>query len=186
MKRQINFTDIEYGKRRRKTKREEFLECMNEITPWEEIVEKIKPHYYKNKRGRKSCGIETMFRMYLLQIWYNLSDEEVEDAINDSYAMRKFMQINFMEESVPDATTLCKFRKIIVENNIAKQYFEAVNLFMEGNGCMMHGGSIVDASIIDASNQERQSVVFWSQDACWSRYGKWFNSYGQSNISQCS
>ena len=63
MKKQINFTDIEYGKRRRKTKREEFLECMNEITPWEEIVEMIKPHYYKNKRGRKSCGIETMFRM---------------------------------------------------------------------------------------------------------------------------
>ena len=150
MKRQINFTDIEYGKRRRKTKREEFLECMNEITPWEEIVEMIKPYYYKNKRGRKSCGIETMFRMYLLQIWYNLSDEAVEDAINDSYAMRKFMQINFMEESVPDATTLCKFRKIIVENNIAKQYFEAVNSFMEANGRMMHGGSIVDASIIDA------------------------------------
>ena len=98
MKRQINFTDIEYGKRRRKTKREEFLECMNEIMPWEEIVEMIKPYYYKNKRGRKSCGIETMFRMYLLQIWYNLSDEAVEDAINDSYAMRKFMQINLMEE----------------------------------------------------------------------------------------
>ena len=85
---------------------------MNEITPWEEIVEMIKPNYYKNKRGRKACGIETMFRMYLLQIWYNLSDEAVEDAINDIYAMRKFMQINFMEESVPDATTLCKFRKI--------------------------------------------------------------------------
>ena len=45
---------------------------MNEITPWEEIVEMIKPNYYKNKRGRKACGIETMFRMYLLQIWDTL------------------------------------------------------------------------------------------------------------------
>jgi hypothetical protein len=43
--------------------------------------------------------------MYLLQIWFNLSDEGLEDAIYDSYAMRNFVGINFLEEQVPDATT---------------------------------------------------------------------------------
>lgn len=47
-----------------------------------------------------------MLWMYLLQGWFNLSDEGVEDAIYDSYAMRKFMGINYMEEGAPDATTL--------------------------------------------------------------------------------
>jgi len=36
-------------------------------------------------------------RMYLLQCWFNLSDEGVEDAIYDSYAMRKFVGIDFFE-----------------------------------------------------------------------------------------
>ncbi len=151
MKGQTNFTDVEYSQRKRKTKREEFLECMDAITPWDEVVAMIEPYYYHNQRGRKARGIETMFRMYLLQTWYNLSDEALEDAIYDSYAMRKFMHLDFLEESVPDATTLCKFRKIIVENGLAQRYFEAVKSFMEEH----------------ASDEERQSVVLWRQNACW-------------------
>ena len=58
-------------------------------------------------------GIEKMLRMYLLQIWFNLSDPATEDAIYDSYAMRKFTGINFMTEAVPDETTLCKFRHLL-------------------------------------------------------------------------
>ena len=88
--------------------------------------------------------------MYLLQVWFNLSYEGTEYAIHDSYSMRKFMHLDFLEESMPDATTLCKFRKIIVENGLAKQYFDAVKSFVEEHGRIMHGGTIVDATIIDA------------------------------------
>ena len=137
MGKQMSFTDYEYSLRKRKTKREEFLECMDEITPWDEIVALIEPYYYKNKVGRKARDIETMFRMFLLQRWYSLSDEAVEDAIYDSYAMRKFMHLNFMEDSVPDATTLCKFRKIIVDNGIDKLVFDAIRDFMYEHGYMM-------------------------------------------------
>ena len=154
---QMNFTDYEYSFRKRKTKREEFLECMDAITPWDEIVAMIEPYYYHNTRGRKARGIETMFRMFLLQTWYNLSDEALEDAIYDSYAMRKFMHLDFTEESVPDATTLCKFRKIIVENGLAQKYFEAVKVFMEEHGHIMHGGTIVDATIIDAPKSTKNA-----------------------------
>ena len=59
-----------------------------------------------------------MLRMYLLQAWFNLSDEGVEDAIYDSYAMRKFMKIDFMKENVPDATTLLRFRRILEESKL--------------------------------------------------------------------
>ena len=54
-----------------------------------------------------------MLRMYLLQIWFNLSDPTTEDAIYDSYAMRKYTGIDFMTEAVPDETTLCKFRHLL-------------------------------------------------------------------------
>ena len=157
MDKQMSFTDYEYSFRKRKTKREEFLECMDAITPWDEIVAMIEPYYYHNVRGRKARGIETMFRMFLLQVWYSLSDEGLEDAIYDSYAMRKFMHLDFMTESVPDATTLCKFRKIIVENGLDKRYFEAVQAFLEEHGHIMHGGTIVDATIIDAPKSTKNA-----------------------------
>ena len=72
---QETFTDIEYSFRNKKTRREEFLEIMDEIIPWEEWVDEIKPYYPAGKRGRPPMGIEKMLRMYLLQIWFNLSDQ---------------------------------------------------------------------------------------------------------------
>ena len=47
-----------------------------------------------------------MLRMYLLQVWFNLSDEGKEDIVYDIYAFRKFVGINFFEEQVPDSMTL--------------------------------------------------------------------------------
>ena len=85
---QQTFSDIEYSNRRKKTKREEFLESMDQIIPWEQWIDLIKMHYPSGKRGRPPRGIETMLRMYLMQNWFNLSDAAIEDAIYDSYAMR--------------------------------------------------------------------------------------------------
>lgn len=157
MKKQQSFTDLEYSMRKRKTKRDEFLETMDAITPWDEIVAMIEPYYYKNHRGRPARGIEIMFRMYLLATWFNLSDEAVEDAIYDSYAMRKFMGLDFTTESVPDATTLCKFRKLINDNGLGERYFAACREFLEEHGRMMHGGTIVDATIIDAPSSTKNA-----------------------------
>ena len=95
---QQSFSDIEYSMRKKTTKREEFLNIMEEIIPWDEWVEYIRPYYPNPKRGRPAKGIDKKPRMYLLQIWFNLSDEEIEGAIYDSYAFRKFMGINFFDE----------------------------------------------------------------------------------------
>ena len=157
---QQTFSDIEYSNRKRKTKREEFLEIMDEIIPWDEWVSVIIPFYPNGKRGRPPKGIEKMLRMYLLQVWFNLSDEGTEDAIYDSYAMRKFVGINFLEEDAPDATTLLKFRRLLEEHSINKLFFEAINRVMVETGHMLKGGTVVDATIINASpstkNAEKQ------------------------------
>ena len=72
-----------------------------------------------------------MLRMFLLQSWFHLSDEGIEDSIYDSYAFRKFMSLDFTKEQVPDATTLYKFRKLLVDNDIARLFFEAINRCLE-------------------------------------------------------
>lgn len=155
---QQTFSDFEYSNRKKKTKREEFLDVMEEIIPWDEWVEFVKPYYPSGKRGRPTKGIEKMLRMYLLQVWFNLSDEGIEDAIYDSYAFRKFMGINFNEEQVPDATTLLKFRHLLEKNHIGEQMFRAINYVLEQGGAMMKGGTIVDATIINAPSSTKNKA----------------------------
>lgn len=152
---QQSFTDIEYSLRKRTTKRDEFLRIMNDSIPWDEWVAYIVPYYPKGKRGRPPMGIEKMLRMYLLQCWFNLSDEGLEDAIYDSYAMRKFMGVNFFEEQVPDATTLLKFRHLLEKHNIGKAFFDAIRRALEERGHMMRGGTIVDATLINAPSSTK-------------------------------
>lgn len=164
---QPSFSDVEYGLRKRTTRREEFLRAMDEFIPWAEWVVYIEPYYPSGQRGRPPMGIEKMLRMYLLQCWFNLSDEGIEDAIYDSYALRWFMKINFVDEQVPDATTLLKFRHLLEKHDIAKVFFHAFTSTLEKCGYMMRGGSIVDATLIQApsstKNEKKQRDPEMSQ-----------------------
>lgn len=154
---QRSFSDLEYANRRRITKRESFLKMMDEIIPWSEWIELIRPFYPKGDRGRPPRGIEVMLRMYLVQSWFNLSDAMVEDAIYDSYAIRSFMGLNFHDEQAPDATTLLKFRRLLEEQKLGKKMFEAIGQLLESKGCMMRGGTIVDATIIQAPSSTKNA-----------------------------
>ena len=75
--------------------------------------------------------------MYLLQVWFSLSDEGVEDAIYDSYAMRRFMGLDFAVEQVPDATTLLHFRHLLEEHQLGEKLFASQNEIFEAQGWIM-------------------------------------------------
>ena len=162
---QPSFTDVEYSRRRRVTKRQEFLTRMDQVIPWDEWVVLVEPHYFNSKRGRKPVPIETMLRMYLLQVWFNLSDEAVEDAVNDSYAMRQFMHLDFTTRQVPDATTLLHFRHLLEKHQLGKAMFDAINRVFEANGWVMRGGTVVgEHSAILAGPGERITLSHSAED----------------------
>jgi len=147
---QQSMADMEYGNRKRKTKRDIFLQAMDDMIPWEKIIETVRPHYPPGNRGRPPRGLETMLRMYQLQSWYGLSDKGAEDAVYDSYAFRKFMKVDFVgADQVPDATTLGKFRRMMKDSGIAWQFSDALKGVLSEQGKMMHSGSIIDAALTD-------------------------------------
>ena len=158
---QMTFSDMEYGARKRITQKDRFLQEMNEIIPWAECFARIQPYYPSGKRGRPPRGIEVMLRMYLLQMWFHLSDEKLEDAIYDSYAMRNFLKINFLEKQVPDASTLRKFRNILNEQHIGEAILNDIKNHLEQAGLHLRAGTIVDAKLIhlaaSSKNKENQS-----------------------------
>ncbi len=179
MERQITFADIQNASRRRVTKREEFLHQMDEAIPWEALVALVKPHYFEGRRGRKPIGIERMLRMYFLQLWFNLSDEGVEDAIYDSRAFSEFMGISFgLGDQAPDATTLLRFRRIIESKGLAAQVLDCVNAVPGSKGVMMRGGSIVDATFIEAPSSTKNASKSRDPEAHQAKKGKsWHFGY---------
>lgn len=65
------------------------------------------------------------------------------------------MRLDFSCEQVPDATTLLKFRHLLEKHNIGKKLFEDVKRRLEEKGMIMHGGTIVDATIINAPSSTK-------------------------------
>ena len=116
-----------------------------------------------------------MLRMYLLQVWFSLSDEGVEEAIYDSYAMRKFMGLDFTVEQVPDATTLLHFRHLLEQHRLGEKLFAAQNEIFAEQGWIMRGGSIVDATIIAAPSSTKNAAGERDPDMHQTRKGnQWY------------
>ncbi|MBN2887377.1 MAG: IS5 family transposase [Chromatiaceae bacterium] len=151
---QMSFSQAEYAGKKKVTRRERFLAEMERVVPWAALLEALAPHYYPNaapnKRGRPPIGLERMLRMYFLQQWYALADEALEDALYDSQALRNFVGIDLARESVPDATTLLKFRRLLEQAELTKRIFETINATLAARGMMMREGTVVDATILAA------------------------------------
>ena len=146
----MSFAQSEYARKKKTTRREKFLGEMEQVVPWARLVALIEPHYPTGKRGRPPVGIERMLRIYFLQQWYGLADEALEDTIYDSQAMRSFAGIDLGLESVPDATTLLKFRHLLETHELTKRIFEEVGALLSERKLLMREGTLVDATIIAA------------------------------------
>src|SRR5580692_2919518 len=79
----------------------------------------------------------------------------LEDALYDSQALRGFAGIDLAVESVPDATTLLKFRHWLERHDLTRVLFEEVGAMLEERGLLMRQGTIVDATIIAAPSSTK-------------------------------
>ena len=145
-----------YGKQTRKGK---FLEEMNAVIPWQELVEVVEPYYPRPQgAGRRPVGLERMLRIHFLQQWFSLSDPGVEEALYDSRAMREFVGVDLGEERAPDETTICKFRHMLERHGLGKQVFRTVNEHLKEKGLRVSTGTIVDATILHAATSTKNKA----------------------------
>jgi IS5 family transposase len=153
MEKQVSFSDIDFQNKKKKTKKELFLEKMSQSVPLKLFCDLIQPFYYKNGNGRHPIPLEIMVKMYLVSNWYNLSDESTEDLLYDSLTVKNYVGVT---NNVPDATTLGKFRVEIIErNNLNKQIFDELNKRLTEQGILLREGTIVDATIITAQGSTK-------------------------------
>jgi IS5 family transposase len=157
--RQKTFSEEGFEKHRKKTRREQFLDDMEQIIPWAELAAAIEP-FYPNPvgAGRRPIGIERMLRIHFLQHWFNLSDPAVEESLYDSRAMRRFVGIDLGREPVPDETTICKFRHLLEAHDLGERLFVLIQDYLQENGLKINRGTIVDATIIDAPSSTKNQA----------------------------
>ncbi len=156
---QMTFTPTGFEAFRKPTRRERFLDEMDRVVPWAELVVLVKPAYAKGTSGpgRPPIPLERMLRIYFLQHWFNLSDPAVEEALYDVGSMRRFVGIDLGREPAPDETTVCKFRHLLEEHDLGKRIFEAVGTHLQRKGMKVSSGTIVDATIIAAPSSTKNA-----------------------------
>ena len=153
---QISFADAEYAGKRKKTRREVFLEEMEMVVPWKALLRLIEPHYPMAGRGRRPYPLESMLRVHLMQNWFALSDPAMEEALYEIASLRAFARLS-LGEPIPDETTILNFRHLLEQNDLAEDILKAVNRHLERKGLLLRKGSIVDATIIAAPSSTKNA-----------------------------
>ena len=159
MKKQLTLATSDFERYRKPTRREKFLAEMNTVVPWAELCALIEPHYPQagSAGGRPAAGLERMLRIHCLQLWFDLSDPAVEEALYDSRAMRAFVGIDLGSEPVPDESTVMRFRHLLEAHGLGVRIFEEVARVLMKRGLRLSQGTIVDATIIAAPSSTKNA-----------------------------
>ncbi len=178
---QLSFSDAEHALKKKQTRRERFLNHLDQLLPWHELFALIEPHYPKSgARGQQPIGLAVMLRIHVSQIVYNYSDPGMEDALYEVASLRHFSGIGLDE--VPDETTILKFRHLLEKHQLAAALFEKINKTLSARGLFLKTGTIVDASLIAAPTSTKNKENARDPDMHSSKKGEMWHFGGKVHI----
>jgi len=144
----------------KKTRKEVFLDEMNQVVPWAVLVALIQPHArgaHQALGGRPPFPIETMLRIRCLQLWWNLSDPAMEEELHERPLYRRFVGLDGAAR-MPDETTILRLRHLLEKHDLAPQVLGIINAGLAQHGLMMKTGTVVDATIIAAPSSTKNKT----------------------------
>ena len=149
------------------------LERLNKVIDWDyfrETVERILPQKIVNA-GPKPYDPLLMFKILILQRYYNLSDGQLEYQILDRLTFCRFLGLT-LNDKVPDEKTIWDFRDRLIKAGLERELFEKFRLLLDKHGLIAHQGKIVDASFVEAPKQrngreENKQVKQGKGDQLW-------------------
>jgi transposase, IS5 family len=144
----------------KRTRKRVFLDEMNLVVPWTELVGLIQPFAPSagSKGGRPPFAIETMLRIHFLQQWFGLSDPAMEEALHDTSLYCEFARLDPGAMRLPDESTILRFRHLLEENNLSIQLLATINATLATKGLMLKTGTVVDATLIAAPSSTKNST----------------------------
>jgi transposase, IS5 family len=143
------------GQSSKPTRRRVFLQDMERVVPWSELVALISPHCPEGRRGRPPFNVEAMLRIHFMQQWFNLSDPAMEEALHDMVLFRDFAGLGGWMDRLPDESTILRFRHLLEKKKLAAQILATVNELLERKGLLLRAGTVVDATLIAAPSSTK-------------------------------
>ena len=175
----MTVAELEYDSKKRRTRREIFLEKMEGLISWQQLEDRIEP-FYANAGRRRPYPLGVMLRVHRVQLLYNVSDPGMEELLYEVESVRRFAGLR-LSGLLPDETTILNFRHLLETQGLGMGLFEETNARLASLGHRLKTGTIVDASIIDAPSstmnrrgerdpemhpdQEGKPVVLWDEGA---------------------
>ena len=141
----------------KRTRKREFLDEMNLVVPWAELVGLIEPHTPTGKTGRPPFAVSTMLRIHFMQQWFGLSDPAMQEALHDTPLYCEFARLDAGITRLPDESTILRFRHLLEEHNLSVQLLAAINATLATKGLMLKVGTVVDATLIAAPSSTKNS-----------------------------
>jgi len=135
----------------RKLGANETLERIGTLAKWYRF-EKLMGRLHAAETGRPSYPTLVMFKALLLAQWYGLSDEGLEEALNDRLSFRRFAGLG-LDGDTPDHTTLCRFRNDLAAAGLTEKLFAEMNRQLERLGLVLKRGTLIDATLVEAATR---------------------------------
>src|SRR4051794_38069952 len=134
---------------RRRGKKSEWLERLDAALDWP-ALERIVEGVYASREGGLAYPLLTYVKLLLLQQWHGLSDEGLEAAVDDRLSFRRFAGIP-LSESVPDHSSVWRFREQLARRGLAERLLAEVNRQLDAKGLILRRGTLIDATILEAA-----------------------------------
>ena len=149
---QRSLAETGFERRSKLTKRQRFLNEMDAVMPWAQLVSLASKAQPKPgpRGGRVPFPAETMLRIHFMQQWFALSDPAMEEALHDIPAMRAFAKLDAGEDALPDESSILRFRHRLEKHELALPLLATVNAVLQEKGLLLRQGTIVDATLIAA------------------------------------
>lgn len=152
------------------------LSRIDQLMNWHSFEEMLS-RIYASPTGRPSHPVLLLFKALLLQVWHNLSDYALEEALDDRLSFRRFVSLSVAEKA-PDHSVFSRFRDELIKHGIHDRLFAELNRQLEARGLIIKKGTLVDATVIEAApkkplHNEDGSIGQSKQDpeAQWTKKG---------------
>lgn len=149
---QITFAGAEYSNKRKQTRKELFLEEMEQVVLWNGLIGLIELHYPRGEGGRLSYPLIAMLRVHFLQNWSGY-DPAMEEALYETMILRQFAGLEL--DQIPDRTTILNFHRLLERHELATEILVAINGYLRDRDLSLRQGIIIDATLIHAPSSTK-------------------------------
>jgi len=159
----MNQADLGLNLSTKRTRKREFLEEMQTVVPWADLVVLIAPYAPEGKKGRPPFVVESMLRVHFMRQWFTLSDPAMEDALHDMPLFREFANLSW-DARLSDESTILRFgetpspRHLLERHKLAEQILGTVNDMLQSKGLLLKAGTVVDATLIAAPSSSKNAT----------------------------